>query len=69
MAEIRKFDPAAGNAIAQALREAMGDPVRPRTPGTSANPEASTPTTEDTQTTWLSVRIGETDQINSDPIA
>jgi hypothetical protein len=36
MAEIRKFDPATGNAIAQALRAAMGEPVRPTTPGKPA---------------------------------
>ncbi|MEE9965331.1 MAG: hypothetical protein K4304_09610 [Propionicimonas sp.] len=33
MAEIRKFDPDAGNAIAQALHAAMGEPIRPRVPG------------------------------------
>ncbi len=41
MAEIRKFDPAAGNAIAQSLRAAMGEPVRPFEPG--ARTEASRP--------------------------
>lgn len=43
MAEIRKYDPAAGNAIAQALRAAMGDPVRPATPGKQPTPGASAP--------------------------
>ena len=36
MAEIRKYNPEAGNAIAQALSAALGEPVRPRTPGTPA---------------------------------
>ncbi len=40
MAEIRKFDPAAGNAIAQALKAAMGEPVRPVTPGGPPVPRA-----------------------------
>ncbi len=38
MAEIRKFDPAAGSAIAQALKAAMGDPVRPNQPGARPEP-------------------------------
>jgi hypothetical protein len=41
MAEIRKFDPAAGSAIAQALKAAMGEPVRPTQPG--AKPERARP--------------------------
>ncbi|HAM44076.1 MAG TPA: hypothetical protein DCM67_03495 [Propionibacteriaceae bacterium] len=36
MAEIRKYNPETGNAIAQALSAAMGEPVRPRTPGAPA---------------------------------
>lgn len=40
MAEIRKFDPAVGNAIAQALKAAMGEPVRPNQPG-APRPEPS----------------------------
>lgn len=36
MAEIRKHNPEAGNAIAQALSAAMAEPVRPRTPGEPA---------------------------------
>lgn len=36
MAEIRKYNPETGNAIAQALSAALGEPVRPRTPGTPA---------------------------------
>ncbi len=43
MAEIRKYDPAAGNAIARALRAAMGDPVRPATPGEQPTPGATAP--------------------------
>ncbi len=42
MAEIRKYDPAAGNAIAQALRAAMGEPVRPNVPG-EHSPRPATP--------------------------
>jgi hypothetical protein len=45
MAEIRKFDPAAGSAIAQALKAAMGEPVRPHQPGAS-RPEPSRPVEE-----------------------
>lgn len=41
MAEIRKYDPSKGNAIAEALRAAMGDPIRPATPG---RPETAEPT-------------------------
>lgn len=43
MAEIRKYDPAAGNAIAKALRAAMGEPVRPATPGEQPTPGATAP--------------------------
>jgi hypothetical protein len=42
MAEIRKFDPEAGNAIAQALRAAIGESVRPVQPG-STSVEADKP--------------------------
>lgn len=66
MAEIRKFDPAAGNAIAQALRQAMGDPVRPVTPGAPARSPATTGD-EPAQTSWLSLRVTEPDQNNSEP--
>lgn len=44
MAEIRKYDPAAGNAIAQALRAAMGEPVRPNVPGERPARPATQPT-------------------------
>lgn len=69
MAEIRKFDPAMGNAIAQALRQAMGDPVRPLSPGEPTAPAAAQPPDEPTQTSWLSLRIGDPDQNNSAPTA
>ena len=56
MAEIRKFDPAAGNAIAQALREVMGEPVRPVPPG--EQPPAPGPDTpEEPPTTWKSFTV------------
>jgi hypothetical protein len=56
MAEIRKFDPAAGNAIAQALKAAMGEPVRPAEPGAPAAPR--TPAAEPPPaTTWLSLNV------------
>ncbi|WP_203568025.1 hypothetical protein [Aestuariimicrobium ganziense] len=38
MAEIRKFTPAAGGTIAQALAKAMGETVRPVTPGAPPKP-------------------------------
>lgn len=69
MAEIRKFDPAAGNAIAQALRQAMGDPVRPVAPGAPTNSAGSEPPPDSTQTTWLNLRVGEADQTSTEPSA
>jgi hypothetical protein len=46
MAEIRKHDPAVGNAIAQALRAAMGESVRPTVPGEQTQPATpAAPTT------------------------
>jgi len=55
MAEFRKHDPAAGNAIAQALRAAMGEPVRPNQPGT---PIATTPAKGPaTTTSWVTVQL------------
>jgi len=65
MAEIRKYDPAKGNAIAEALRAAMGDPIRPATPGrlTSANPAepeaAPAPA-------WISLSLVTTDETEAD---
>jgi hypothetical protein len=56
MAETRKYDPAAGNAIAQALRAAMGEPVRPNQPGsrpTDAPLEAPAAAT----TSWVTVQF------------
>ncbi|MCC2593520.1 hypothetical protein LKO27_08875 [Tessaracoccus sp. OS52] len=38
MAEIRKFDPDAGEGIARLVREAMGESIRPVEPG-SPKPE------------------------------
>lgn len=67
MAEIRKFDPATGNAIAQALRAAMGDPVRPATPGEPTAHAAAQPEPE--QTAWLSLRLAEPGQNASEPTA
>ena len=55
MAEFRKHDPAAGNAIAQALRAAMGEPVRPNQPGRQP---ADTPATEPTaRTSWVTLQV------------
>lgn len=62
MAEIRKHDPAQGNPIVEALRHAMGDPIRPVTPGVpqAARPKsASAPTT----TSWVSLTL--TPPVNS----
>ncbi len=56
MAEIRKFDPAAGNAIAQALKAAMGEPVRPNQPGAPAAPRAQEPAAPET-TSWVSLQV------------
>lgn len=59
MAEIRKYDPAAGNAIVEALRAAMGDPIRPVTPGRPASPTAEPePEPEpEPQTTWVNLTV------------
>ncbi|MCA0294396.1 MAG: hypothetical protein LCH96_03600 [Actinobacteria bacterium] len=61
MAEIRKYDPAAGNAIAQALKAAMGEPVRPNEPGSRPAPHASTPAPPVT-TSWISLAVTEPDE-------
>jgi len=71
MAETRKYDPAAGNAIAQALRAAMGEPVRPNEPGRgtaarAAAPDAAAPAVT---TSWLSLTVSppsETDASEDD---
>ncbi len=39
MPETRKFEPSGGDPIAEALRAAMGEPIRPTTPG--SKPTAS----------------------------
>ena len=55
MAEIRKFDPAAGNAIAQALKAAMGEPVRPNEPGSA--PTSPAPESRPATTSWISLQV------------
>ncbi|PKQ32564.1 MAG: hypothetical protein CVT62_00415 [Actinobacteria bacterium HGW-Actinobacteria-2] len=56
MAEIRKHNPEAGNAIAQALRAAMGEPVRPNEPG--AKPAATAvPANVTTSTTVVNFAV------------
>jgi len=56
MAEIRKFDPAAGNAIAQALKAAMGEPVRPNQPGAVPTPRTQEVTAPGV-TSWVSLQV------------
>ena len=61
MAEIRKFDPAVGNAIAQALRAAMGDPLRPVEPGADTERAAAPPAPDAEPTTsWVTLRVDTT---------
>ena len=55
MAEIRKFNPAAGNAIAQALKAAMGEPIRPTPPGDAPAPRSPGPVPA--ATTWVSLTV------------
>ena len=55
MAEIRKYDPAAGNAIAQALKAAMGEPVRPHTPG--ERPAAASAPEQPAATSWVTLKV------------
>jgi hypothetical protein len=60
MAEIRKYDPAQGNAIVEALRSAMGEPVRPLTPGEKRAASNAEPPTATTSTVInLTVTTGE----------
>lgn len=67
MAEIRKYDPAAGNAIAQALRAAMGDPVRPVAPGGDQAPaRAEPPAEEESSTSWVSLTFDPTPRPSAD---
>ena len=64
MAEIRKYDPTAGNAIAQALRAAMGEPVRPNQPGRRPT---DAPSKEPTATTsWVTVQLNEPTEPDQD---
>ncbi|MCL4722572.1 MAG: hypothetical protein KJ041_11610 [Gammaproteobacteria bacterium] len=55
MAEIRKYDPAKGNAIVEALRAAVGDPIRPVAPGERPAPRQPEP--EPTSTPWISLQV------------
>lgn len=58
MAEIRKYDPAVGNAIAEALRAAMGDPIRPVTTWEAPAPTAGMPEDEqEAATSWISLKV------------
>lgn len=66
MAEIRKHNPEAGNAIAQALRAAMGEPVRPNEPGARPTPVAS-PTGPTISTTTVNFSISTTSAPAADP--
>ncbi len=54
MAEIRKHDPSKGSAIAQALRAAMGEEIRPNTPGRVA-PVKKTTSEATGSTTWVNL--------------
>ena len=65
MAEIRKHDPAAGNAIAQAIRAAMGEPVKPFPAGSSS---AATPSREPTATgtSWVTVQLSKPTEPDED---
>ncbi|MEA4943880.1 MAG: hypothetical protein VB080_05500 [Propionicimonas sp.] len=57
MAEIRKYDPARGNAIAEALRAAMGEPVRPVTPGDGPRPAPKPEPEPPAATSWVSLNV------------
>jgi hypothetical protein len=57
MAEIRKHNPEAGNAITQALRAAMGEPVRPNEPGARSAAPSSVPTSPVSSTTVVSFAV------------
>jgi len=67
MAEIRKYDPSKGNAIAEALRAAMGDPIRPATPGQPKQAPASepSPTPPSTQA-WISLSLVTKDETEAE---
>jgi hypothetical protein len=66
MAEIRKYDPAAGNAIAQALKAAMGEPVRPNQPGSAPASRPSEATPPVTTSSWLTVKVTPPDSSDED---
>ena len=55
MPETRTYDPTEGNPIAQALRAAMGEPVRPTTPGTSKATPDSPAEAAPASTSWVSL--------------
>ncbi|MGV8909215.1 MAG: hypothetical protein ACOH1Y_09550 [Propionicimonas sp.] len=65
MAEIRKHDPAAGNAIAQALRAAMGEPVQPFPPGSA--PLAAPAKNPASRTSWVTVQVAKPTEQSDDP--
>lgn len=73
MAETRKYDPAVGNAIAQALNAAMGEPVRPRVAGapdaqtgSATSPETPTSTDPTVVTVRFTARTVSRDDSTSD---
>ncbi|PFG16577.1 hypothetical protein ATK74_1124 [Propionicimonas paludicola] len=65
MAEIRKYDPSKGNAIAEALRAAMGDPIRPATPGQTASDKPSEPEPAATPA-WISLSLVTKDETEAE---
>ena len=56
MAVTRKYDPAVGNAVAQALQAAMGRPVA-ATPPDAPPPSADLGSAPAQTTSWVSLRI------------
>ncbi|MFT4111012.1 hypothetical protein [Propionicimonas sp.] len=66
MAEIRKFDPAAGSAIAQALKAAMGEPVRPVEPGGAGAVPRRTTVEPPSTTSWVSLQVNTTRSEDTD---
>jgi hypothetical protein len=69
MAEIRKYDPAKGNAIAEALRAAMGDPIRPATPGPAAQadqPHDQPAPSPAPAPSWISLSLVTTDETEAE---
>lgn len=67
MAEIRKYDPAKGNAIAEALRAAMGDPIRPTTPGQPAKVEPDEPAAKPAPVqSWISLSLDTVDETGAE---